>query len=158
MNEMAALWQAVVTGSRGAARPAFFPESAYLRLKEVASPESDYTDRLLYYFNADIQAAHYLLGPDASGARLVKVIVPSEYGHWISPGACYNSVGYYEVGNSRIVYEDGGVVRSFGIASMISWRGTWYVVHLGAILRSTDAGVVEDPTVGLGTSAYSSTC
>lgn len=158
MTEMADLWQAVVTGSDAAARPAFFPESAYLQLKKVASPASDYIERLLHDFDADIQAAHNVLGPGASGARLVKVIVPSGYGHWIPPGVCYNSLGYYEVPNSRIVYEEGGQVRSFGIASMISWRGVWYVVHLGAILRSADAGVVEEPMVGAGSSSYSSTC
>jgi hypothetical protein len=157
-SEMADLWQAVVTGSGGTGRPAFFPESAYLQLKRIASPGSDYTNRLLYDFDADILAAHGLLGSDPSAAKLTQVIVPSGYGHWVPPGVCDNSIGYYEVPNSRIVYNAGGQVRSFGIASMISWRGTWYVVHLGAILRSTDAGMVDNPAVGDGTSLYSSTC
>ena len=40
---------------------------------------------------------------------------------------------------------------SFGIASLISWRGVWYVVHLGAISRTSVTGVVDDPTIGPGT-------
>ena len=156
--EMTALWQGIVSGSPAAARPAFFPESAYLQLKTVWDPGSDYTDRLLADFGADLGAAHELLGPDAGRARLVAVNVPEQYGHWIPPGVCDNRVGYDEVANSRVVYRVDGQVRSFGIASLISWRGEWYVVHLGAILRSTSGGVVEDPEIGPGGSPDSTTC
>jgi hypothetical protein len=86
------------------------------------------------------------------------VQVPRAYAHWVGPGACYNRVGYYEVPNSRLVYREDGEVRSFGIASMISWRGVWYVVHLGAVVRDTAAGVVDDPSAGAGVSLPSSTC
>jgi hypothetical protein len=41
---------------------------------------------------------------------------------------------------------------------MISWRGVWYVVHLGAILRASDAGAVDAPAIGPGIQAYSATC
>jgi len=51
-----------------------------------------------------------------------------------------------------------GPLGAFGIASMISWHGVWYVVHLGAILRSSDTGQVDDPASGRGTSEYSGTC
>ena len=84
--------------------------------------------------------------------------MPQEYAHWVSPGACYNRIGYYEVPNARVVYRLQGQVRSFGIASMISWRGVWYVVHLGAVVRAGAAGIVDDPSLGSGVSAPSSTC
>ena len=157
-TEMAAFWQGVVSGSPLAARPAFFPEGAYVQLKTIADPASDYTGRLLADFAADLDAAHALLGPDAGTATLVGVNVPEQYGHWIPPGVCDNSVGYYEVANSRVVYQENDQVRSFGIASLISWRGEWYVVHLGAILRSTSQGTVEDPEIGPGSSLDSTTC
>jgi hypothetical protein len=83
--------------------------------------------------------------------------VPESYAHWVSPGACYNRVGYWEVPNARVVYRLGGELHSFGIASMISWRGVWYVVHLGAVLR-TGGGVVDDPSTGVGQPVPSSTC
>jgi hypothetical protein len=57
-----------------------------------------------------------------------------------------------------MIYRQGGMVRSFGIASMISWRGVWFVVHLGAVLRPGSGGVVDDPSTGHGVSAYSGTC
>ncbi len=155
---MAALWQGVASGASDAARPAFFPESAYLQLKTIGNPASDYTNRLLANFAADLGAAHALLEQQAGMASLVAVNVPEQYGHWIPPGVCDNSVGYYEVANARVVYQVDGQVRSFGIASLISWRGEWYVVHLGAILRSTSQGIVEDPEAGPGTSPDSTTC
>lgn len=157
-SEMVALWRGIVSGSTASARPAFFPESAYLQLKDIADPAADYTDRLLADFSADLGAAHALLGPDANTANLIGVDVPEQYGHWIPPGVCDNGVGYYEVANARVVYREDGLVRSFGIASLISWRGQWYVVHLGAILRSGDQGVVEDPEIGPGASPDSTTC
>ena len=155
---MAALWRGVVSGSPVEARPAFFPENAYLQLKTLSDPAADYTYRLLADFAADLQAAHALLGQLAGRASLIVVNVPEQYGHWIPPGVFDNSVGYYEVANSRIVYRQDGQVRSFGIASLISWRGEWYVVHLGAILRSTSQGIVDDPEIGPGSSPDSATC
>jgi hypothetical protein len=156
--EMATLWQGVVSDSPTAASPAFFPEGAYLQLKTIAGAESDYTDRLLADFAADLGAAHDLLGQDSGTASLIAVNVPEQYGHWVPPGVCDNGVGYFEVANSRVVYQEDGQVRSFGIASLISWRGEWYVVHLGAVLRPTSQGVVEDPENGPGSSPDSTTC
>jgi hypothetical protein len=152
---MAALWNGVLTGSATPAMRAFFPERAYLQIKAIADPGGDYKDRLVADFKLDVAAAHALL---RSGARLVKVDVPDAYIHWVPPGACYNRVGYYEVPNSRLVYRIGRQISSFGVASMISWRGVWYVVHLGAVTRQAATGEVDDPSSGPGTSAPSSTC
>lgn len=155
---MAALWQGVVTGHATPAMPAFFPESAYAQLKSLPDPRADWEERLVRDFGLDVSAAHAVLGGAADSAKLVAVDVPSGYGHWVPAGVCSNSIGYYELPNARVVYDLDGSTRSFGIASMISWRGEWYVVHLGAILRSTTGGVVDDPATGPGASAPSSTC
>jgi hypothetical protein len=155
---MRGLWSGVVRDSLTPALPAFFPLDAYVALKAIASASSDWTNRLVHDYRLDIAAAHALLGAGARNARLISVDVQSSYGHWIPPGVCYNSIGYYEMPNARVVYREDGHVRSFGIASMISWRGVWYVVHLGAILRSADVGMVDDAAVGPGTPAYSGTC
>jgi hypothetical protein len=155
---MAALWHGVVSGSVIPAMDAFFPEAAYLQVKAVSDAAADWRERLVHDYALDIGAAHILLGAHAVHARLISVNVPSEYGHWVTPGTCYNSVGYYEVPNARVVYGVNGQVRSFGIASMISWRGVWYVVHLGAVLREGEGGVADEPSLGPGTSTYSGTC
>ncbi len=157
-SDMAALWEGVVSGSPTIAAPAFFPEQAYDQLKTITDSQGDYESRLVHDYSLDITAAHDLLGPDPSSAVLVAVDVPESNRHWVPPGVCDNQIGYFEVANSRVVYQQHGVTRSFGIASLISWRGVWYVVHLGAILRSSETGVVEDPEVGSGYSAPSSTC
>ncbi len=155
---MASLWSGIARDSPAPALAAFFPRAAYVQLKAIGAASSDWSGRLLHEYRLDIAAAHALLGVGAAGARLVSVNVPSAYGHWVQPGACYNSIGYYEVPNARLVYRERGQIRSFGIASMISWRGVWYVVHLGAVLRESHAGTVDEPELGPGTSAYSGTC
>ncbi len=155
---MASLWAGVVTNSVKTALPAFFPEGAYEQLKAISSASGDWKDRLVHDYQLDIAAAHALLGRDASSATLLRVKVVRSYGHWIAPGICYNRDGYYEMPNARVVYSENGHVRSFGIASLISWRGVWYVVHFGAILRASDVGMVDDPAAGPGVSAYSGTC
>lgn len=157
-REMSRLWLAIVTDRPRSARSAFFPEGAYLQLKAIAGAGADFQDRLLRDYALDIGAAHTLLGRGAAGAVLLGVRVHASYGHWVPPGVCYNRVGYYEMPNARVLYREHGEVRSFGIASMISWRGVWYVVHLGAILRSGVEGVVDQPAVGPGVSEPSSTC
>jgi hypothetical protein len=153
-----ALWRGVREDSPSAARYAFFPLGAYERVKAIGDAAGDYTDRLLADYDVDLHAAHGLLGPDPDAARLLSAVVPQAYVHWVPPGACYNRFGYYEVPNSRLVYRVGPDVRSFGIASLISWRGTWYVVHLGAVTRSGYGGVVDEPSEGSGTPAPSLTC
>ena len=90
-------------------------------------------------------AAHHYLGRGAAHARLLRVIVPSAEAAWINPGVCYNSAGYWHVGGARLVYREHGQVRSIGIASLISWRGRWYVVHFGAVLRTGATGLVDQP-------------
>jgi len=141
------IWLAVTTGDPDDARPAFFPEKAYVQVKAIGDPEADWQGRLWYDFTLDLAAVHKLVPPDAT---LVKVIVPAQYEQWVGVGACYNRVGYWNVPGARVVYRAGGVTRSFGIASFISWRGDWYLVHLGAEVRSGAYGIVDDPEAGDG--------
>jgi|GEM_PF-289772 len=155
---MGALWQGILAGADGPALPAFFPKGAYEQLKAIYGSGSDWTDRLVGDYRLDIEAAHALLGAHAARARLVGVEVQASFGHWVPPGVCYNSIGYYEMPNARLVYSVGGRISSFGIASMISWRGVWYVVHLGSVLRAADVGTVDEPSAGRGSSVYSGTC
>jgi hypothetical protein len=145
--EMTDLWAAVVTGRARPALQAFFPLSAYQQVKAISNPAADWNTRLWADFRLDIGAAHRLVG---RGTSLVRVIVPSSRAAWIYPGVCFNSVGYWHVGGARLVYRKHGRLRSIGIASLISWRGRWYVVHFGAVLRSGGHGIVDRPAVGPG--------
>ncbi|HET9897956.1 MAG TPA: hypothetical protein VFQ44_23750 [Streptosporangiaceae bacterium] len=144
------LWLAVRTGRPSLGRMAFFPAGAYKQVKAIADPAADWKARLWDDFAADVRAAHRLLGRHARTARLVKVLVAAGEAAWIDPGACFNSIGYWHVANSRVVYRVGGQERSFGIASLISWRGDWYVVHFGGVVRPA-AGMVDAPAAGPGT-------
>ena len=48
-------------------------------------------------------------------------------------GGEYNKGSYWRVYNAALRYTAEGQAGSFPIASMISWRGEWYVVHLNSI-------------------------
>lgn len=156
--EMAAFWEAVTSGVPSKGLAAFFPEAAYVQVKAIPDPQADWTTRLLDSYYADIGAAHRLLGPNASSAQLLAVRVYAGNAHWVTPGTCEARVGYFEVPNSRVIYQLDGQERSFGIASMISWRGEWYVVHLGAVNEYPGVPVVDAPAIGPGYPAPLETC
>jgi hypothetical protein len=159
LEEMTDLWTAIVTGNTSVALQSFFPLSAYQQVKAIADPTADWNTRLVGDYNLDIEAAHSFLGASAADAKLVQVIVPSpQYAAWINPGGCYNNVGYWHVPGSRLVYSVNGQLQSIGIASLISWRGQWYVVHLGAVVRNTTTGIVDDPSLGAGTTGPPGGC
>ena len=156
--EMRALWNAVLSGHTSLGEPAFFPETAYAQLKAIGDAAVDWRYRLYADYALDIQAAHGLLSAPSVATHLSGVTVPGQYAHWVDPGVCENQIGYYEVPNARMVYHDHGVVRSFGIASMISWRGRWYVIHLGYEGKLSIGGRVDDPSIGPGVSVPSDAC
>jgi hypothetical protein len=148
--EMTDLWAGVVSGRPDLAMPAFFPLVAYEQVKAIPYPASDWQGRLVAEFRADVIAAHDLVGGRARQATLVEVIVPDQDADWISPAVCENAVGYWHVANARLVYRVGDRIMSFGIATLISWRGRWYVVHLGGELRTSYGGMVDQPSSGPG--------
>ncbi|MGI9008562.1 MAG: hypothetical protein ACR2FU_20630, partial [Streptosporangiaceae bacterium] len=143
------LWLAVRRDKPSLAKAAFFPEAAYRQVKAIYDPGGDWRNRLWLDFALDVRAAHRLLGRHSGRARLTRVIVPESAAVWVGPGACYNRAGYWHVANPRVVYRLHGQERSFGIASLISWRGVWYVVHFGGVVRPA-VGLVDAPAAGPG--------
>lgn len=127
-----ALWNAIVKDDPDLAMPFFFPVSAYLQVKDVGSPASDWKHRLVSAFKRDIHALHAKLGDKADSAKLVRFDVPDDRAKWVEPGEEYNKLGYWRVYGTRIVYTSGESTRerSFEVSSLISWRGEWFVVHL----------------------------
>lgn len=140
-----ALWRAIVQNNPALAKPFFFPLSAYLQVKNIADPAQDYQNRLMAWYDLDIKAAHDQLGPGAAAAKLVDVAVPKAQAEWIKPGVEYNKGSYYRVYGTRLTYQENGHTASFGIFSLISWRGEWYVVHLGPSTRPAMQGIVYEP-------------
>ena len=154
-NAIHDIWLAITSGDPDYALPAFFPEKAYEQVKAIYDPDSDWQNRLWYDFKLDVSALRPYVSPHA---KLLRVIFPSLYTAWVLPGGCYNNIGYWHAPGARVVYEQGGVTRSFGIASFISWRGVWYVIHLGALTRAAAVGVVDDPETGPGTAGPPGGC
>lgn len=130
LGRAAALWDGIVKDDAERAMPFFFPLAAYEQTKAIAHPSADWRYRLVAAYTRDVHALHTRLGGGAAGAKLVGLEVPTERARWIEPGAEGNKTGYYRVYGARLRYESGGRAGSIDIASMISWRGEWYVVHL----------------------------
>lgn len=129
---LAAFWQGVVSDNPQAALPFFFPLSAYLQVKAISNPASDWQQRLVGAYRADIHSLHSRLGAAAATAQLTGIDVPNT-AQWVQPGAEYNKGSYWRVYSSQIHYTVAGRAGTFTIASMISWRGRWYIVHLARI-------------------------
>lgn len=125
-------WQSIVTGDPSSAMPFFFPLSAYVQVKAISNPTSDWQQRLVGAYQRDIQSLHAQLGAGASTAQLTGIDVP-DTAQWVLPGAEYNKGSYWRVYGAQVHYTLNGAARSFTIASMISWRGRWYIVHLARI-------------------------
>jgi hypothetical protein len=133
---MSLLWKAVVDGEPAEAHASFFPLSAYVQVKAISDPVHDYDTRLIPNYDEDILSLHATLRAQlavAGGAPVyVSVVVPSG-AQWIRPGVEYNKGSYWRVYGTLVNYTAGGQPHTFEIHSMISWRGEWYVVHLGPI-------------------------
>jgi hypothetical protein len=137
------LWAAIAAGDTAAdtaARRSFFPLGAYLQVKAISNPAADYRNRLIALYDLDIRALHRRVGP---GATLLGVDVPDRSATWVTPGQEYNKGSYWRVYGTRVRYRTiAGREGSFGIFSLISWRGQWYVVHLGPVRRTPGTGAI----------------
>lgn len=153
---MATLWRAIVTNDVTLARRVFFPEGAYVAMKTgtIPDPTSDYRNRLLAFYNLDLATYHRWAG----GGRLVRVEVSEANAAWIRPGACENRIGYWHLPGVRLVVARHHRVVSVGVFSLISWRGTYYVVHLGPNPRPVNVGTLDAPLVGAGSTGPAGGC
>lgn len=138
-KRMRDLWAAIVAGDT-APRGSFFPLGAYLQVKAISNPAADFRSRLIDLYDLDIRALHLRVG---SGATLLGVDVPDRSATWVTPGQEYNKGSYWRVNGTRVRYRTvAGKEGSFGIFSLISWRGQWYFVHLGPINRTPRTGAI----------------
>jgi hypothetical protein len=141
---MRLLFLAIVKDNPDLALPAYFPLVAYEQLKSVANPERDYRNRLLAAFARDIHEAHVKLGANADAAEFVAIEVPDTEADFMNPGSEGNKLGYFRVLHSRLTYRDAvSSAHSMAIASLISWRGEWYVLHLSGAERAGTSGLAE---------------
>ena len=150
-SRLTPLWRALVSGDVLAARRLFFPRQAYLQMKRgvLTDPAADYAQRLVGFFTLDVGAYRRRLvtgGPPS----LVRVSVAPGDATWIGPHACENLIGYWHLPGVRLVYRHGSRISSVAIDSLISWRGVWYVVHLGPNPRPANVGTVDGYSPGPG--------
>lgn len=127
------LWQAIVQDNPELAMPFFFPKNAYLQVKAISDPATDYQQRLIANYEQDIHTLHGQLGDGAGNAQFVGIDVPDSQAVLVQPGEESNQLSYWRVYGSTLNYSANGTTNGFPVTSLISWRGDWYVVHLGEI-------------------------
>ncbi|HEY3671058.1 MAG TPA: hypothetical protein VGN51_08990 [Acidimicrobiia bacterium] len=127
------LWEAIRQDKPELALPFFFPKSAYLQVKAISDPAGDYQNRLIANYEEDIHTLHAQLGANAANAAFTGISVPDAQAVFVQPGEESNKGSYWRVYGTTMQYEVDGQTGSFPVTSLISWRGQWYVVHLGAI-------------------------
>lgn len=156
-SQMRLLWRAIQIDSPSLASTVFFPRSAYVQMKTgaIPNPSGDYSDRLVSFYDLDLAAYHRLV---TATSTLVKASVNPADAEWIPAGVCENKIGYWHVPGVRLVFRRGTKIESVAVASLISWRGVWYVVHLGPNPRPTNVGTVDDFQVGPGTPGPAGGC
>lgn len=125
------LWQAIVDDVPDRGLGCFFPREAYRQVKAISDPDGDYRSRLIAAYRQDIHAAHQqLLG---GAVNFQGIDVPTGAAQWIRPGVESNKGPYWRVYGTKLHYTAGGQPGTVTVTSMISWRGQWFVVHLGPI-------------------------
>lgn len=127
---MTTLAGAIIANDPNRALSTFFPLEAYKQIKAIPDPASDWQNRLIGSFRTDIAKMHAQLGPNAGSAKFLGVRVP-DTAVWVTPGQEYNKGPYWRVFKAQMDFSVDGRTVSIPIESMISWRGQWYVVHLG---------------------------
>ena len=147
---MNVLWRSIVNDSPSLGQTVFFPRAAYLQMKtgQIPEPSQDFSNRLIALFDLDINAYHSAVA--GKGVTLIRVEADPAFAQWIAPGVCETKIGYWHLPGVRLVFGSRGSLKSFEVASLISWRGVWYVVHLGPNPRSRNVGTVDGLMNGVG--------
>jgi hypothetical protein len=150
-HQMQILATAIKTDSPNLGETVFFPSAAYVNMKtgEIPAPASDYVDRLIAFYKLDLEAYQERLYTRAK-TTFVRVRANPADAAWISPGVCENRIGYWHVPGVRLEFIRDSRVVSVAVASLISWRGVWYVVHLGPNVAPWGVGKVDDFSSGIG--------
>ncbi len=131
-SRMTTLANAIINNSPDTAISTFFPVTAYKQTKKNTDPAGDWNNRLIKSFREDVATANKALGPNAKSAVFTGVTVPNT-AVWVKPGEEYNVGPYWRVFKTQMNFTVDGKTVQIPIESMISWRGQWYVVHLGKI-------------------------
>jgi len=127
------LWNAIAQDDPTLGLPFFFPKSAYLQVKAISDPAGDYQNRLIANFEQDVHTLHAQLGANAAAAQYQGIDVPTSQAVIVQPGEESNKLPYWRVYGTTLRYSVNGSSYTLPVTSLISWRGEWYVVHLGAI-------------------------
>lgn len=121
------LFRAIVEDEPALVDGFFFPRDAFVQVKAMARPER-YWERLHARFVADIHALHRRI-PDLAQASFVRLELTSR-GGYVRPGEEGNKLPYWAARHAWLHYRVGAQTRKLEVRVLITWRDTWYVIHL----------------------------
>lgn len=121
------LFRAIVEDQPALADAFFFPRDAFVLVKAMARPER-YWERLHARFVADIHALHQRT-PDLARASFVRLELTAR-GGYVRPFEEGNKLSYWAARHAWLHYRVGDQPRKLEVRVLITWRDTWYVIHL----------------------------
>jgi hypothetical protein len=121
------LFQAIVEDQPALVDTFFFPRDAFVEVKAMARPER-YWDKLHARFAADIHALH-VRTPVLARASFVRLELTAR-GGYVLPGEEGNKLPYWAARHAWLHYRVGDQLRKLEVRVLITWKDTWYVIHL----------------------------
>lgn len=123
--------EAILKDDPALASDRFFPETAFLALKDMPGARN-YHKKLVAWYEADIHREHARV--KGGFADLGKVRFGSfkkGYCKWKAPGTEHNFIGYWSCYRNSVVVGDGTKTMPIDLRAMINWGTAWHVTHLG---------------------------
>jgi hypothetical protein len=121
------LVQAIREDKPELARPFFFPQDAFRRVKAIPDPDR-YFERLMKVYLEDVRAMRALL-KEPDKVEFVSFSLGRQK-RWVERGGEGNHLPYWANYKAQIIVRDGAREVALPLRVLITWDGGWYVTHL----------------------------
>lgn len=120
---------AITLNDMTVAKEAFFPEAAFLSLKDMTGSEL-YYKKLIKWYLEDVQRERKKL--EGKINLKLKKFLPGRC-RWMKVGREYNKIAYWSCSRNKFIVTDEKNDYTIELRVMINWGTAWYVTHLGPI-------------------------
>ena len=110
---------------------AFLPMRYYVVLKAGGGNEADWNNRLLTHYHQQLAELRARFRTVLPGATYRGYAIKSTTAHTVAVGAEMNKAPYWQVYQTTMAFRDkNNQPHNFIINTMISFRGSWWIVHV----------------------------
>jgi hypothetical protein len=110
---------------------AFLPMPYYVALKQGGGNEADWRTRLIGHYHEQLAQLRARFRTVLPGSIYNGYVIKSATAHTVRVGSEQNKAPYWQVYMTTMAFKDkNGQSHNFVINTMISFRGSWYVVHV----------------------------